>query len=236
MQRIALAEQHAHFGGAPGAHHDRGRCRQAHRAGAGNDQHRYTGHQRQTQRRIRPKRQPDQNCQRCHPYDNWYEHGGDFVHQSLDWQFRPLRLFDHLDDLRQHGVVAHLCGAIGQRAGTVHRAADNACTDGLFHRNRLPGDHAFIDVGHPGQNLAIHRNLFAGAHLDHIPWHNLFDCQFNDLTTPLDPCGLGLQADKFTYRLASAPFGAGFQETPQQDQHNDDGGGLEIDVHRPCRQ
>ena len=41
LQRFALAEQHAQFGGAAGADHDRGRRGQAHGTGAGDDQHRH---------------------------------------------------------------------------------------------------------------------------------------------------------------------------------------------------
>ncbi len=61
LQRIALAKQHAHFGRPPGADHDRGRRRQPHRAGAGDDQHRHPGDQRKAKRRIRAEDQPDQH-------------------------------------------------------------------------------------------------------------------------------------------------------------------------------
>jgi hypothetical protein len=39
LERVALAEQHAHFGRPAGADHDRGRGGQPHGAGTGDDQH-----------------------------------------------------------------------------------------------------------------------------------------------------------------------------------------------------
>jgi hypothetical protein len=59
LQRLALAEQDAEFGGAAGADHDRGRGRQAHGAGAGDDQHGHRIDQREGERAVRAETQPD---------------------------------------------------------------------------------------------------------------------------------------------------------------------------------
>ena len=138
-------------------------------------------------------------------------------------------LFDHADDLRQNRVAAHLGGAIGQAAGAINRAADESRTADLFHRHRLTGDHAFIDIGLPIDDNAVGGDLLAGAEVDDVAGFDLFQGQFDDGAVALHPCAGGAQAHELGNRGPGAPLGAGLKIAAQQDQRDDHGGGFEID-------
>ena len=58
LQRLAAADQHAVLGALAGADHDRGRRRQAQRAGAGDDQHGDEGDEREGEARLRADDEP----------------------------------------------------------------------------------------------------------------------------------------------------------------------------------
>jgi hypothetical protein len=62
----------------------------------------------------------------------------DLVDHRLDRQLRALRLFDHADDLRQHGLRAHRRGTHRQRALLVDRAAHHAAARLLLDRIGSP--------------------------------------------------------------------------------------------------
>ncbi len=82
----------------------------------------------------------------------------------------------------------------------------------------------------PLQYPAVHRDLFPGAHQDAIPYPDLLhrDVPFRSL--PDHPGGLGGQSHELADGLGGLPLGPGLQETAQQDQGDDHGGAVEIDV------
>ena len=117
LQRLALAEQNAELGRASRAGHDgRGR-REAHGAGAGDDEHGDRVDQRVGETRLRTDQHPDDEGERGDGEDGRDEDGGDAVDQRLDRQLRALRLLDHADDAGERRVGADARGAEGEGAG-----------------------------------------------------------------------------------------------------------------------
>ena len=168
LERIAAAEQHAHFGGAAGADHDRGRRGKAHGAGTGDDEHRNRIDERKGQGRIGPEHEPDdEGGERCQHHRR-HEPVGYLVHQRLDGQLVGLRLLDHADDLGDQRIGADLGGAEGERTVAVDRAADDFGTRRLGDRHRFARYHRFIDIGRAAEDQPIDRYFLAGANDDHI--------------------------------------------------------------------
>ena len=229
LQRLAPAKQHAHFRRAPGADHDRRGRGQPHRAGAGDNQHRHRIDQRQTQSMGRPKRQPACKGQRGGRHHCGHEPQGDPVDHRLNRQFRPLRRLDHGDDLREHRIASHRRGAKGQRALLVDRAAHQRAADGLGHRDRLAGDHRLIDETLALDHLAIDRDALAGADLDDVARDDILNGHF---PAAAHPRGSGLKPHQPLDRLGRAPLGPRLQHPAQQDQRDNDRGGLVIDMNR----
>ncbi len=236
LQRFTLAEQHAQLGRAAGADHDRGRRGQAHRAGAGNDQHCHGVHQRKGQRRRRAEHQPDQEGQRSGGHHRRHEPHGDLVDQRLDRQLGALGLLDQTDDLRQHRVPAHLGDAETEGTGGVERTAHNFRAHGLGHRHRLTGDHAFVDIGGTLHHRAIDRHLLAGADQHDVAQGDLLKGHFDGLTTALHARGPRLQPHQPLDRLRGTALGPRLERAPEQDQGHDDDRRFEVDIRRARRQ
>ena len=72
-----------------------------------------------------------------------------------------MRLTDHTDDLRQQRFPTDSFGAHDETARSIDRRPYNFVAGLLLHRERLAGDHRFIDGACPFQYHAIHGNLFA---------------------------------------------------------------------------
>ena len=145
LQRLGVADEHARPRTAAGGRHDRHRRRQPERAGTGDDQHRDRRHQRIGKRRRRTEQQPADEGEHGDEHHRRHEIGRHAVGQPLDRRPAALRLGDHGDDLSQHGLGAHLLRPHDQAAIAVERAAGQAVARTLVDRQRLPGDHRFVD-------------------------------------------------------------------------------------------
>ena len=230
LQRFALAEEHAQLGTAAGAHHDRGRCGQPHGARAGDDQHRDGVDQRESERGRRAEPHPcPEGENRCHKHRR-HEIHRHLVDQRLDWQLRPLRFFHHADDLRQNGVAADSRRTDGECAFLVHRSGHDLAAVLLGDGDRFSRDHRFIDIAFAFDEFAIHRNAIAGTNLDDISRQDGVDRQFDRLIVPTHPCHFGLKPDKTLDRLGGASLGASLQQPAEQDESDDNSGGLKVDV------
>ena len=104
LQSFCILDEDAVFGGDAGPGHDRGRRRQAERAGTGDYQN-GNGIEdglRPVAREQAPAHQGGQG--REQHYRN--EHGGDAIHQALDWRLVALCGLDQSDNPRQGRLVA----------------------------------------------------------------------------------------------------------------------------------
>ena len=236
LQRVPLAEEHTQFGRPPGAHHDRGWRGEPHGAGAGHDQHRDPGDQRVGEGGGGAEDEPGQEGQRSHGHDRGHEPDHHLVGERLDRQLGPLRLFDHGDDPRQHGVCADSRRPEAECARAVDRAANDGGAFGFLDGHRFAGDHAFIDVGAPGEHLAIDCDALAGADMQHIAQRHLGNWQLGDLAAALDPRGRGFQPDQPLDRRPGAALRPCLEESTEQDQRDNDRRGLEIDRPRALGQ
>ena len=106
------ADEHAHACGAAGGDRDGQGCCETERAWAGDEQHRYRGHQRVRDAWLRAERVPHRAGPDRDQHDDGHEDAGDPVREPLHRRFRALRGLDHADDLREHGVLADFRGPV----------------------------------------------------------------------------------------------------------------------------
>ncbi len=236
LKRFTLSKEHTHFRASPGSDHDRGRRRQTHRAGAGDDQHCDAGNQRVGQRRFRADKQPDDHGQRRHAHHGRNEPHRDSIDEPLDRQLGGLSRFDHSNDLRQHRVFANGSRAKRKGAGAIHGPAHHTVALCLLNRDRFTGHHAFVDVALPLLHDTVHRDTFTGPHMHDVAGCKFCDRPLHDLAAALDPSGLGLQPDQPRNGGAGATLGPGFKQPAQKYQCHDHPGGFEIDGARRVRQ
>ena len=149
---------------AAGRGHDRHRRREPERAGAGDDQHRDRRDQRVGERRRRPPDRPGDEGEHRDADHRRHEPAGDRVGELLDRRARALRRRDHLDDLRQHGVLADAPRLDDQAAGAVERGAGHRVAGDLLDRQRLAGQHRLVDRRAALDHLAVDRHLLARPH------------------------------------------------------------------------
>src|SRR5690606_7459853 len=108
-------------------------------------------------------------------HDGGHEPQRHLVHGGLDRQLGALRLFHQADDLGEHGLRAHGGGAKRKRALLVDGTADDFAAGALLDRNRLAGDHGFIDETAALEEFAIHRHLLTGSDFDHVARDDVVD-------------------------------------------------------------
>ncbi len=168
FQRLAAPDQDAVLGPLPGADHDRGRRGQPERAGAGDDQHRDEGLQRQGEARVRPEDEPGREGERREDEHRRDEPTGDGVGQPLDRGLRHLRLLDQLDDLGQRGLLADARRPQDERAAAIEGRADHLVAGALLDRQALAGQHRLVNGRAALDHDAIDRHLVAGADAQQI--------------------------------------------------------------------
>src|SRR3546814_1866732 len=96
----------------------------------------------------------------------------DRIGETLDRSPRALRLGNHLDDLRQHGLIADALGPHHEAPGAVDRAAYDLVTRRLLHGHGLARHHPFVDRAASIEHLAVDRHLVARAHAQAIAMLN----------------------------------------------------------------
>ena len=143
-----------------------------------------------------------------------------------------MSVFNHLHDPGENRIGTDRAGTEAESAAAVERTANHIRTSGLFHGDRFAGDHAFIDKRAALAHRAIDRDPFAGTYEDQVALADLGQRHFDLCAVALNGGVLRLQPDQAFDRLAGAALGAGFQRATEQDQGDDDRGGLEIDGPR----
>src|SRR5690606_38155176 len=145
-------------------------------------------------------------------------------------------LFDHADDLRQHGVAADLVGAEAERAGAVDRAAGDGIALPFSDRGRLAGNHRLVDMRGAVDHRAVDRAALARTDYDDIADHDIPGRNIDRAAVTLDAGGPGLQAGELFDRRARPAAGAGLEQPAEEDQRDDDRRRLVIDVAGIFRQ
>ncbi|MBM2844369.1 MAG: hypothetical protein HW404_2206, partial [Anaerolineales bacterium] len=150
--------------------------------------------------------------------------------QALDGSLGSLRLLDQADDLRQGRVRADAPGFGLQAAEAVERAADDLVVSALLHRHRLPGQHRLIDRRMALQDAPVDRDLLPRLDDENVADAHLLDRDFEFLAVSNDARRFRAQAHQTPDGVARPAARPGLQQLAQDDQGDDDGGGLEVQV------
>ena len=197
LERFRVLDQDAQARAAADAHHDRHRGGKAQGAGAGDDQHRDGGDQAVGERGRRAPQPPGNERDRGDRDHRRHEPAGDLVGEPLDRRARALRLGHHLDDAREHRLLADLLRAHDEAAPAVERAADDLGPGLLLDRQRLAGDHALVDRARSFDDLAVDRHAIARPHPQPIVREHLVEGHFLVAAILTQPArGLGSQVEE----------------------------------------
>ncbi len=113
--------------------------------------------------RLWPEESPGKERKDSNGHHRDHEHARHLVRHPLHRCFGPLRLGNHLHNLRQDGLRAHPLGFDDQAAGGIHRRANGVVTHPLGHRNRLARNHGLINRTCTLDDHAINGHLLARA-------------------------------------------------------------------------
>ena len=226
LQRYCRFEQDAVFRAHAVAHHDGHGGGKSQRAGAADDQHRNAPRQRKTGALSR--QQPDNDRDGRNAHDGGHEHAGDPVRHLGDGGLGGGGVADHLNDLRQRGVLAHAGGLAAQESGLVQRSGGNGAAGGLVHRDALPGEAGFIHRAGALQNGSVHGDVLAGTHHKHIAFGHLLQRNGHLRAVPQQRGGFGSQLHQPFQRIGGPALGAGLQHFAKGDERQDGGGGLKV--------
>ena len=168
FQVFGAFDQNTVFCSLAGPDHDRGRCRQAERAGTGN--HHHGGKVHQSPREItRIKNEiPGSKGNDRQAHHRRHKIAGHDIGEPLDRRLGPLRRFDDADDLGQRRVFADFGRPKLERAQFVDCGADDRVADLLVDRNAFASQHGFVQCGGPFEDNAIHRHFFTRSHHDDV--------------------------------------------------------------------
>ena len=161
LEHLGALDQDAELGAAPGADHQRRRRRQAQRARAGDDQHGDRGGERG--RRAAAGAEPEAEGGDGEPDHDRHEDAGDPVGQALHLGLAVLGVLDEPGHLGELGVGADPGRAHDEPAAGVDGRADDRVAGADLDRHRLAGEHRGVDRGGALDDLAVGRDLLAGA-------------------------------------------------------------------------
>ena len=233
FQRLGVLDQNAVLGGHARPGHDRGGRRQPQRARAGNHQHRHGVDQRFLQPRAHCH-PADEGDERDHQHDG-HEDRRHLVHQPLNRRLGRLRVFHEANDAREHRLRAHGRDLHDDAPIAVDRAARERRTRLAHDRQRLAGQHGFIDLRVAFDDHAIHRNALAGAHDQLVAGHHLGNRHI-DLSIATDQMRhVGPQRMQRADRRRGLALGACLQPFAQQHQRDHHRRRLEVQMRRVAR-
>ena len=225
--------------------HDGGWGGEAHSAGAGHDQDGDCGHHggdpRLTGshvhadhvRAVHPNGgvvagddEPGDEGEQGDGEDDGHKYGSHAVRQALDGGLGSLRLLHHADNAGEDGIGSNSGRAHAQQAVLVDGRTDHLVALTLLHRHALAGDHRLIDQRAAGEDHAVDGNLLAGPHDQIIADTYVLDGQLD--LVPIAQCvgGTRLQTAEFLQRFVGLPLRAGLQVLAQENQGDNQRGGI----------
>ena len=172
---------------------------------------------------------------RADPEDDGDEDGGDLVRQPLDRGLGSLRLLDEADDPRQRRLGADPRRPEREAPGPVERRGEDLRPRLLGDRHALPGQHRLVDAGIPGDDHAVRRDLLPGPDNDEIAFDDPFDGNIGLYAFPDDAGRLRLQPDQALDGLGGLPLRPRLQKPAEDDQSDDEGRPVVIDVGHDLR-
>ena len=230
LERFAAADQDARLRAVARANHDRRRRGQAHGTWAGDHHDGNERHEGMGEVRLRAQDKPKRERGGAQDEDDRHEDGRDAVGQALDLRLRPLRAPHEIYDLRQSGIPSDPCGAEHECAVAVHRPADHFGSGPLLRRDRLTGQHCFIDRGGAFHYASIDRHTFAGSDAHEVADADFFERHIDLGAGPYDASGTSLQPDECLYGADCLAFRPGLQPAAGQDEADDRGRAVEVSL------
>ena len=98
-------------------------------------------------------------------------------------------------------------------------------------RDRLAGNHGFVNRGFAVEHNAIHRHFIARSHAQFRAGLNRFKRHVTFLTVLNNPRGLGRKVQQSANGAPGLAARPQFEHLAKQHQHDDDRGGLKINSH-----
>ena len=229
FQRRRVLEQNAATCAEPGADHDRHRCGQSERIGAGDHEDRdCQGHGKQQCFTDPPE--PDSKRSEANDDRDQNKPLRRAVGEQLRGCLRVLCLLHKLDDLRERCVSAHLGRPVAETAALVDRCPDDFVSGGFRDGHGFAGEHRFIDLGAAFQNLPVDRNLVARADKNNVAFKDIGCWDFYLISIAKHDCHRRCQIEQCPDRRRSPCPRAHFQPVSEKDEHKQDGDRL-VELH-----
>jgi hypothetical protein len=158
-----------------------------------------------------------------------HENARDLVGKTLNGRTTPLGFGHHVHDLPEQRVATDPFGAHNETAGAIDRATRHQVADGLFYRERFPGDHRLFHTGVTFDHLAIDRHLVTGNYPQAVADLNLVEQDFAiTLRCDLSRRGRG-EVEQRLDGAARSTAGPEFEHLTEEHQHHDHRRGLKVD-------
>ena len=230
LQAFPPFDQDAVFGPFAGPDHDGRGGGQTQGAGTGDD---HDGHKIQKgegEPGRRAPEVPDHESEHGNDHHHRHENPGHFIGQALNGGLAALGLLHQADDLGQGRFFTNAGGLEGEAAALVQGGPDDLVPGFFVHRQALPGQHGFIHRRLAFPHPAVHRDLLPRAHAEEVTLPDLLERDIRLLSVADNPGGFGGQTHQFADRFGGLSFGPGLQQTSQQNQGDNHGGAVEIDL------
>ena len=159
-----------------------------------------------------------------------HEPGGDRVRNRLDRRPRPAGGGHERRDasgqrLRSDAVRPHR-----ERPGPVHGPAADLVPGAALDRDRLPGEHRFVDAGRAVEHRAVGRDVLSGTYAETVAGRDAIERDLAFLPVGVDPTrDGGREGQEAADRVSRSRPRAKLQHLAQDDQGHDDRGGLEVE-------
>ena len=228
LERLRALDEDAELRPAAGADHQRRRRREAERAGTRDDEDGDRGRERL--RGVSGEEQPPRQRREREPDHDRDEDGGDPVDETLDRSLPGLRLGDEPRDLREGGLAPDTRCADDETPVGVDRASCDFRSSCDIDRRRLAGQQRLVDGGVAFDDLAVGRNLLAGADHEQVAALDLLDRHRDLGPVPQHARLLRADVEQRADRGARATACARLEVAPEQDQRRDHAGDLEVHV------
>ncbi len=159
-----------------------------------------------------------------------HEPGGDAVHELLERRTAALRLPDPRHDAGEQRVGADGVRAHHDAPGAVEGPAGHAVARALLGGDGLAREHRLVDRGRALEDDAVDRDALPRPHAepvarDHVPERDV-------LLGPVvvETSGRARrEGEERAQRVARLAAGGAFEDLSEQDERDDDRGGLEVD-------
>ena len=139
-------------------------------------------------------------------------------------------LFHQPDDLGEDRLLSHLGGLEIKRAIGVDGRPEYFLAGDFLHGHALAGEHGLVHRRIAACHEAVNRDLISRTHEYHVADGDLVHWDVRFFAVAHDPRQGGPKTDEPSDGFRGAAARSGLQEPTQQDQGNDDGRSVEIDL------